>query len=146
MEPQRRRQAKKLIEAARWWAGVREEAAPDFTPDLSIVEAMEAMCAPAEDVEAVRAQVLAEAPPEEPEGFGVYADNLTTVSAFLALRTQWNYAGMAGQRTGFNYAGVSAWLQAHIKPRRRRALFSDLQVMEHAVLQADHEQRKNNEE
>lgn len=125
---------------------MREDTAPDFTPDLSIVEAMEAMGAPPEDVEAVRAQVMAEAPPEAPEAFGVYADNLPTVSAFLALRTQWNYAGMVGQRTGFNYAGVSAWLQAHIKPRRRRALFNDLQVMEHAVLQADHEQRKNQEE
>lgn len=125
---------------------MREDTAPDFTPDLSIVEAMEAMGAPPEDVEAVRAQVLAEAPPEEPEAFGVYADNLRAVSAFLAVSTQWVYAGMVGQRVGFNYSAVWDWLKAHIKPRRRRALFNDLQVMEKAVLLADQEQRKNNEE
>lgn len=125
---------------------MRDKPPSDFAPDLSIVEAMEAFGAPAEDIEAVRAQVLADAQPEEPEAFGVYAENLPTVSAFLALRTQWNYAGMVGQRTGFNYAGVSAWLQQNIKPRRRRALFNDLQVMEHAVLQADYELRKQNED
>lgn len=125
---------------------MREDTAPDFTPDLSIVEAMEAMGAPAEDIEAVRAQVLAEAPPEEPEAFGVYADNWITVCAFQAVRTQWVYAGIQGQRVGFNYSAVLDWVKAHIKPRRRRALFNDLQVMERAVLQADHEQRKNNEE
>lgn len=42
--------------------------------------------------------------------------NVASWCAWLAVQTQWRHAavGMAGsRRTGLDYAGVSAWLQAH---------------------------------
>lgn len=147
MAPQRRRQRKKLIEAARWWAGARDEAPGAFEPDYSVLEAMEALGASAADIDAVRARIDADATaaPAEGETFGVYAENLPVVEAFEALCTQWQYAGMAGQRMGFCYAGVCAWLDLFVHRRKRRAVMHGLQVMERAVLVADQEQRDKKE-
>lgn len=147
MAAQRRRQRKKLIEAARWWAGARDEAPGTFEPDYSVLEAMEAWGASAEDLDKVRARIdaAANAPPAEGEAFGVYAENLPVVAAFEALRTQWQYAGMAGQRMGFCYAGVTAWLELFVHRRQRRTVMHGLQVMERAVLVADQEQRDKKE-
>lgn len=114
-----------------------------FDLDESIVEAMQRMGAPPDAV--ARAQALAEAAPPEEEAFGVYAENLPSVNAFTDLRTQWRHAGMHGQRMGLDYAGVSAWLDLFIRPRRRRALMADLMVMESAVLKADQEKREKEE-
>ncbi|WP_156362887.1 DUF1799 domain-containing protein [Xylophilus sp. Leaf220] len=63
-----------------------------------------------------------------------------------ALRTQWTYAGMAGQRVGFDYARVIAWMQFAVPKKERLQLFADLQVMESAVLTADAELMKNKKE
>lgn len=105
---------------------------------------MAAWGAPAEDIERVRAQVdaAAESSAGDAETFGVYAENLPIVHAFTALRTQWQYAGMGGTRVGFLYAGVIAWINTNVRRRHRRALLSDLQLMEGAVLTADHELRE----
>lgn len=108
---------------------------------------MQAWHAPPEDIERMRTRIEAAATaPDEEAAFGVYAENLPIVHAFQAVRTQWQYAGMAGQRMGLNYHGVEAWIDRHIPRRRRRALSSYLQVMEHAVLQADHEQHEKEKE
>lgn len=108
---------------------------------------MQAYGASATQIEAVRARIEAARASHqaEPAAFGVYADNLPVVAAFEALRTQWQYAGMAGQRMGLCYAGVNAWLDRFIHRRKRRALMHDLQVMERAVLVADQEQRDKKE-
>lgn len=102
---------------------------------------MEAWGAPADDISAVRARIDAAAPPE-PDPFGVHADNWETVQAFQALAPRWHYAGMLAQRTGFDWAGVEAWIDRHIRRRRRRALSVGLMTMERAVLQADCELRE----
>lgn len=108
---------------------------------------MEAYGASAAQIEAVRARIDAARPADQADhsSFGVHADNLPVVQAFLAVSTQWQYAGMAGQRMGLCYAGVNAWLDRFIHRRKRRALMHDLQVMERAVLAADQEQRDKKE-
>lgn len=140
MAGQHRGQAKKLTEAARWWAGVREEPeAGDFEVDDSILEAMQAMGAPPEDIEATRARIAATAPPapEQPQAFGVWPENWPTVMAFVALGTQWQHAGMNGQRTGLNYPSLWGYLDRHIRrPRKRKAMEADLRLMERAALNA----------
>lgn len=122
---------------------MRDEPAAPLAVDDSIVEAMQAYGAPPDAIAA--AQALAEARPPAQEAFVVYADNQAAFDAFVTLRTQWQYAGMAGQRVGLDYAGVSAWLAVFVRPRRRRALMTDLLLMESAVLQADHEKREKEE-
>jgi len=104
---------------------------------------MEAYGASAADIDKVRARIdsATTAAPTQGEAFGVYAENLPVVAAFEALRTQWQYAGMAGQRMGFCYAGVNAWLDRFVHRRKRRAVMQGLQFMERAVLVADQEQR-----
>lgn len=92
-----------------------------------------------------RQQAEQSAPATSESDFGVYAENLPVVNAFVRLRTQWQYAGMAAQRVGLNYAGVISWVALNFRPRRRRALVADLQLMESAVLTADFEQRKKEE-
>lgn len=126
--------------------GVRPPDPDAFEPDESILEAMAAWGAPAEDIAAVRSRIEAEAvkATDSAETFGVYADNLATVHAFQAVSTQWQYAGF-GQRVGYLYAGVIAWINFNVHRRRRRALLADLQVMERAVLGADHELREKKE-
>lgn len=125
-----------------------EPAAGLFDADETTLEAMQAFGAPQEEIDQVRARIAERerAAPSADECFPVYADNLPTVSAFLALRTQWVHAGMDGQRTGLNYAGVCAWIAQHTRPRRRRPLMQGIQTMEHAVLVADYERKQKEED
>lgn len=107
---------------------------------------MQAFGAPQEEIELVRARLEADASAAPvQEGFGVYADNWAAVVAFQALAPRWQYAGMAGQRTGLDWAGVEAWIDRHCRRRLRRALSFELQTMERAVLHADHEKREKEE-
>ena len=112
--------------------------------DASIVEGMRAFGASAEDIEAAEAQI--QPVNDSHEHFGLYAENVQTFERFHALRTQWAYAGMAGQRVGFDYARVIAWMQFAVPKKERKQLFADLQLMESAVLTADAELMKNNKE
>lgn len=116
-----------------------EPEAGDFDADESILQAMQAMGAPPEDIEATRARIASTAPPapEQPETFGVWPENWPTVLAFVALGTQWYYAGMHSQRTGMRYPSMWAYLDRHIRnPRRRKAMEADLRLMESAALKA----------
>lgn len=146
MEAQRRRQRKKLIEAARHWAGIRGTVVGAFAPDHSVLDAMQAWGAPQDEIDKVRAQLDAAAPPPDEEPFGVHADNWPTVMAFCTLGPRWQYAGIPGQRTGLDWAGVEAWIDRHVVRRRqRRGLSSGLQTMERAALVADRELRAADE-
>ena len=116
-----------------------------FDLDDSVIEAMQAWGAPADEIEQARTQIDNAAPPPVQDTFGVHADNLPTVLAFQAVSTQWQRAGMAGQRVGLCYAGVSAWLDLFVRRRDRRSVMQGLQVMERAVLAADQEQREKNQ-
>ena len=71
----------------------------------------------------------------------IWESNSASWSAFTGTCTQWQYAGMQGQRTGLLYAGVHTYLQLSTPRRQWRGLFADLQLMESAVLAADDELR-----
>lgn len=101
--------------------------------DESILQAMQVMGATPEDIDLARQQQSQSPPPQAP---AVYAENSEAVAAFIACRTQWQYAGMAGKPTGLCYAGTTAWIDRNIPRRRRRKVFSDIQVMEHACMVA----------
>ena len=104
---------------------------------------MQAYGAPQADIDRVAAQLARAAQPQAGDRFAVHADNERTVAAFLALRTQWQYAGLAGQRTGLNYASVLSWLRERIRiPRQRRQVLAGIETMEKAVLAYDAEQRQ----
>lgn len=112
--------------------------------DESVLEAMRAFGAPAEDIERA-AQLLEDSQAPERQLFEVHHDNLRSIRAWLRVSTQWQFAGMEGVRVGLNYAGVWAWLRAHMRPRLQRAVMADIEVMEHAALQAFHEIREAEE-
>lgn len=102
---------------------------------------MRAYGASEDDIEAVRAAMaVGEAGDEQPQAFEVYADNWRSVQAFLAVGTQWERAGSRGRRVRLVYEAVWPWIDRFVPRRRRREVFTDLQLMELAVLQADREQ------
>ncbi len=76
---------------------------------------------------------------EAQQTFAVHADNWLSVQAFVAVQTQWVYAGMNGQRCAMAYDCVLAWVDHFVPRRDRRQVFTDLQLMERAVLAADRE-------
>ena len=72
-----------------------------------------------------------------PRPFFLLPCNQAAFSAWLALQTQWVFAGM-GQATGLNYPGVEAYLRMAGLDRPRRPaqrLLADIQRMEQATLQ-----------
>lgn len=111
--------------------------------DESVLEAMRAFGAPAQDIERA-AQLLEDSKEPERQVFEVHHDNLRSIRAWLGVSTQWQFASMAGVRVGLNYAGVWAWLQAHM-PRKARSVMADVELMESAALQAFHEIREAEE-
>ena len=93
-----------------------------------------------------KAQALADVAPPEAKPFYLWLDNARSFDLFTRVRTQWRYAGgMSVQRIGLSYEGVHAHLQINVPRRYHRALMQDLQAMELAVLQADHELRQQKE-
>lgn len=73
--------------------------------------------------------------------FEVWPENWAAVQVFLSLSTQWRLLSLstiASARiiqTGLDYSAVEPVMRLMcIKPRRRAALFEQLQVMEQAVL------------
>lgn len=106
---------------------------------------MRAWGAPPEAI--AKAQALAEVAAPEAKPYYLWHDNARAFELFLAVRSQWVYAGgMTLQRTGLNYAGVLAHLQINVPRRYHRALMQDLQAMELAVLGADAELRQQRED
>lgn len=120
--------------------GIRDTAPQSLTVDDKVLEAMEAFGASAQELDAARE--AAKGTEDAPPSFGIYAENVPTVQAFLALTGTWQYAGMHGQRTGMDWKSVEAWIDRHIRKRSRRDISSGVMVMQHAVLQADAENRQ----
>ena len=114
--------------------------------DDSVLEAMRAFGAPAEDIERAARLIEDGSKGLEPVAFEVHHDNLRSVRAWQGVSTQWQFAGMAGVRVGLNYAGVLAWLQIHVRPRLQRAVMGDIELMERAALQALNEIREAEEQ
>lgn len=75
--------------------------------------------------------------PDEVPPVQVWPENVPAVRVFVAMQTQW-HAGMGG-RTGLIYASLpEVWRRLRIPPAERDAIFSDLQWLEAAALQAMH--------
>ena len=64
--------------------------------------------------------------------------NLRMVGAYLAVRTQWRHAAN-GMKTGLDYAGVRALLEAELPARKARRMFAAVRTIERALLDAQHE-------
>ena len=74
--------------------------------------------------------------PAEPQDFPVWADNWSTLRLFLAVQTQWRHAGMAGVRTGLDYAAIDVALGARGEAWTPE-LLDGIQAMEAAVIEED---------
>lgn len=62
---------------------------------------------------------------------------------FLAMGTQWNFAGMTGQRVGLKYEVIEATAAlSGVALEPREPLFGWLRDMEQDVLKADAERAK----
>lgn len=107
---------------------------------------MRAFGAPAAEIErmeqVLHARKADKATDEQPELFGVWADNLPAIEAWCGVQTQWRTAGMEGVMTGLDYTGVSAWLELFVKRGDRKNIMQAIQVMEHAALAAMTELRE----
>ena len=70
--------------------------------------------------------------------FWLWPENIPLWNAWHSLQSQWRSAGADGQRTGLDYAAVTAWLQAHGWHHRRtrslRHALAALGAMEAAAL------------
>lgn len=65
----------------------------------------------------------------------VWPDNWAVTQVFIDMDTQWRRAGMAGERTGMDYAALPVVLGMHGIPKKKwPPLFDDLRVMEVAAL------------
>lgn len=64
----------------------------------------------------------------------VWPEHEATVCAFLACATQWRRAGLAGVRTGLDYAAVDAVLRLTVPRPARATVFAGIQIMEQAAL------------
>lgn len=127
--------AKKLIEAARHWAGASPH---EFQVDEGVVDALAAFGARQGDVDAARERGTK-------NDFEVLPPNWNAVQLFLALTTQWRCVGLGTMtrsqivRTGIDYVAVEPVMRVMgIKRRRQREAFEQLQVMEHAALEVLH--------
>jgi hypothetical protein len=125
--------AKKLIDAARRWAGA---AVDDGRVDSGVAAALAAFGARPEDVARAREQ-------QADTDFEVYPENWLAVQVFLALSTQWRAVGISTMtkarivHTGLDYAVIEpVFRMMDIKPKRRAAIFQKLRVMEEAALDA----------
>ncbi len=78
------------------------------------------------------------------ELFEVYTENWPSLQFFVRMLTQWRWSGgMAPQRVGFDYGAVDyPFVAAGIKKKDRVRVFSDLQRMEHAVIEEWQAQQK----
>lgn len=122
---------KKLIDAARWWAGGSREVAKHATSNEDADVDLKFFGAPP----AVRAAFAAarKTPPVDP--YPVLPENWTAAQLFVQLQTQWRIsAGFGGAlHTGLDYAAVWAVLHGQ-RVRHPERVFADLRIMEAAAL------------
>ena len=86
---------------------------------------------PEDDIERARNAL----DPDEPEHFELWRENDAALAIFLSLSTQWRaIESAAGVKVvGLNYPAVESVLRIR-KVRDRERVFSDIQIMESAVL------------
>jgi hypothetical protein len=74
-----------------------------------------------------------------PPPFEVWPEHMAACDVLVSMQTQWDRAGMAGVPTGLKYPSLIAVMSLlGIPHKERRDVFSDLRVMELAVLEMKH--------
>lgn len=136
---------KKLVGAARHWAGADAPPRAAAAVDEGVIEGLRFFGASEEDIarEAAKRQVQEQAEAE----FEVYADCWDSLQAFLMVQTNWLYrtVGFGSQRVGLCRSAMESTLRMAGIPRLQwQALFADMRVMELAVLRADVEMAERN--
>lgn len=121
---------KKLIDAARYYAGDRK---PAVAVDAGVIEQLERFKAPQAVIDRARERMRS----ADADDFEVWPDNWQAVSFFCRLETQWRYVGSMASvhRVGLEYGGVEAAMRlTGIARGMRAALFDDICLMETAAL------------
>ena len=67
--------------------------------------------------------------------FAVWPENWPVLDLFLRLQTQWRTAPQTGRLQGLRYEAAERVMRL-LRLRKKRRLFTHLQEMEHAVLEA----------
>lgn len=118
-------EAKKLEEAAAYWARGGKHGGPTAEDDLALFGVSR---------ETARAWIGEET--EEPEDCSVYPENWSAVTLFLALQTQWRIVqGMGGPTyTGLDYAAVWSVLRGMYEPKEWPPLFAGICIMEASAI------------
>lgn len=75
-------------------------------------------------------------------GLPILEQNRHAVLVFLRMQTQWDRAGMAGERCGLNYGRLSYVIAQMGLSDREPVLFGQLQIMEIAALKEFSRQAK----
>jgi hypothetical protein len=122
--------------------GVDERPVRTFVVDEGVAAGLRVMGVSEADI----AAAAADERPAPLVDFEVYADCWDSVMLFDSLGTQWVWVAVVGLgstpavRSGLNYAAVeSAMRMKGIRRALWPDLLADLQVMEHAVLEAEKE-------
>ena len=145
---------KKLIDAARHWAGSRDfvkeerKGTREVTVDTSVVTQLKEVGAPAHVIKVAQEKVDAQTRLEEakresapPDDFEVWADCLDSFIFFQSLRGQWAYTALQSGlliRTGIPANRLEASIRVRgIRGGKRKRLLLDIQAMEQAVIDSD---------
>lgn len=133
---------KKLSQVARLWAGGQLQETPEHDPDPDNPPPLD-QAAAAFGLQVVESEPAAD---QAPPTCWLWPENLPIWLAWLRLQTQWQRAGMDGERTGLDYAACTAWLQAqgwaHRRTRSLRHALDCLAGMERAALDVWHQRRE----
>lgn len=120
--------AKKLTDAARYWAG--GGAAGE---DTRVTDVMRFARISEEEARAYIASQDATGDADLPEEFEVYPENWDTVMLFLRLQTQWILGGMDGRPVGLNYVAVESVMRM-CRVKNREQELDRIRFMEAAAL------------
>jgi hypothetical protein len=123
--------AKKLIGAARHWAGGGQG---DFTPDQGVIDALIATGAPQHIIDLAKAGTGSCS-----SDYELWPENEEAVDVFLELSTSWDWVtpGMGkAARAGLRSTEIESTLRMlGYRGARRAELFRDIRIMERAALE-----------
>jgi hypothetical protein len=120
---------KKLIEAARYWAG-GDKKGQSVRIDQDVIDGLKMANAPQEVID----QALLHASADAPQDLEIDPRNWLSVTLFFSISTQWMISD-SGQHIGIRYESLeSSMNMCNINQRRRPAVFEDIRIMEGEAL------------
>lgn len=120
---------KKLIEAARYWAG-GDKNEQSIRVDQDVKDGLRMANAPQEVID----QSLHAASVDVPHDLEISPENWLSVTLFFSLSTQWMISDL-GQYIGIRYESLeSSMNMCNINQRRRPSVFEDIRIMESEAL------------